>query len=335
MFDGTIVHQVSSKRTLFLLLCFGFISSTVAVAPVRMSRAAQRRRQQYQSDKALEKIESNNSNRRLLKHVKKLPHPHPRHSHNNTNSCLDYTCDELEAAWTFAGDIPDCPGLNCNFNSGSGGSGSGGSGGGGSSSDDDGSGGDDVTQDEGTDDANGDDTTEGDDTEGDDAAEGDDAEGDDAYEGDDEKDNAVLDFDITNCTTYSEYWLWDLALTCENSSNLTNCECTSAAVLMSQGYFSCPDGDNYPYCPSGCKICETCLTLLGCPKTRPTGIPDGFSMNLLLYILAAVAGILLGIIAMVVHQKDQPEKPLEENLVDPNAPGAANSDDNVWLAPVS
>eukprot|EP00552_Chaetoceros_brevis_P002229 CAMPEP_0197742660 /NCGR_PEP_ID=MMETSP1435-20131217/32083_1 /TAXON_ID=426625 /ORGANISM="Chaetoceros brevis, Strain CCMP164" /LENGTH=52 /DNA_ID=CAMNT_0043333265 /DNA_START=66 /DNA_END=227 /DNA_ORIENTATION=+ len=52
-------------------------------------------------------------------------------------------------------------------------------------------------------------------------------------------------------------------------------------------------------------------------------------MSLLVYILAGVAGVLLGVIAMMVHKNGEPAKPLEENLV------AGNSDDNVWLAPVS
>jgi len=177
----------------------------------------------------------------------------------------------------------------------------------------------------GGDDASGDDATVND--EGGDDLDG--TENDDAFADDDTIDRSY-DFDLGNCTSYSDYWLWDLALTCDNSQNLTNCECTSAALLMSDGEFGCPDGDEAPYCPSSCKICDTCLTLLGCPETRPN-VPTGgdFNMSLLVYILAGVAGVLLGVIAMMVHKNGEPAKPLEENLV------AGNSDDNVWLAPVS
>ena len=101
---------------------------------------------------------------------------------------------------------------------------------------------------------------------------------------------------------------------------------------MSVGRLSCPDGDEAPYCPANCKICETCLTLLGCPETRPNppGYPGGpFDLRFLAFLLAAIAGVLLGVIAMMVHKNGEAAKPLEENLV------AGNSDDNVWLAPVS
>lgn len=56
-------------------------------------------------------------------------------------------------------------------------------------------------------------------------------------------------------------------------------------------------------------------------------------MSMWAYIIAAVAGILLGVAAMMVHSKKE-EKPLEENLVDGAVPPAGDQD-NVWLAPVS
>merc|ERR1719343_331897 len=35
-------------------------------------------------------------------------------------------------------------------------------------------------------------------------------------------------FDISTCETYSNVWLWDLALTCEDLSTLEGCKCTFA-----------------------------------------------------------------------------------------------------------
>jgi len=143
----------------------------------------------------------------------------------------------------------------------------------------------------------------------------------------------ITEFDLQNCTSFNNYWLWDLALTCDSQYNLTSCECTSAAILMSKGLLQCPEGtEEAPYCPDNCDICDTCLTLLGCAETKPPRNPfrTRFDMSLMLYILAAVAGVLLGVIAVTVHSRKNHEKSLEENLVD-----GSSGDEPVWLAPVS
>ena len=129
--------------------------------------------------------------------------------------------------------------------------------------------------------------------------------------------------------------MWDLNLSCQNSTNYEGCECTTAAMMLESGNLQCPDGtDDNPYCPRGCSICETCLTLLGCAETRPENpIRKIFDMNLWWYLLAAILGILLGIIAMSVHKKSQAAKPLQQSLVDGATTPAG--DDNVWLAPVT
>ncbi len=125
--------------------------------------------------------------------------------------------------------------------------------------------------------------------------------------------------------------MWDLNLSCQNSTDYYDCECTSAAMLLESGDLQCPDGsDDAPYCPSGCSICDTCLTLLGCAETRPESpLRGGLNMDILWYALAAALGIILGMIAMSIHkQSDQEqEKPLEENLVE--------DEDQVWLAPIN
>ena len=141
---------------------------------------------------------------------------------------------------------------------------------------------------------------------------------------------------IARHTLNSEYWLWDLALSCDqDASNATNCECTSAAIRLQNGDLQCPNGtDAAPYCPDDCDLCDTCLTLLGCAETKPPGSPfrPKFNMSMLVYLLAALAGVLLGVIGFMVHSKK--EQPLKEGLVSGEVPPAGD-EDNVWLAPVS
>jgi hypothetical protein len=134
-------------------------------------------------------------------------------------------------------------------------------------------------------------------------------------------------FNVSRCDTYSNYWLWDLALSCESSQNLTSCECTTAAQLMNDGDLSCPDGtDENPYCPYDCEICDTCMQLLGCQNTKPNNATRSIvRWNMLIYILAAVGAIMLGVVAIILHKRGGKREPLLGN----------ENDDNVWLAPVS
>ena len=130
-------------------------------------------------------------------------------------------------------------------------------------------------------------------------------------------------------------------MSCEDSSSSSyeNCECTTAAMMFEEGTLQCPDGsDDAPYCPSDCNVCDTCLSLLGCTETRP-GSPIGtFDPNLMWMVIAALSGIILGLIAMTVHRRDV--KDLEENLMEGEVGDAAvapnaRGENNVWLAPMS
>jgi hypothetical protein len=134
-------------------------------------------------------------------------------------------------------------------------------------------------------------------------------------------------FNVSRCETYSNYWLWDLALSCESSQNLTACECTTAAQLMDDGELSCPDGsDENPYCPNDCEICDTCMQMLGCQNTKPNNATRStVKWNMLIYIIAAVGAIMLGVVAVILHHRGDKREPLLAN----------ENDDNVWLAPVS
>jgi hypothetical protein len=69
------------------------------------------------------------------------------------------------------------------------------------------------------------------------------------------------DFDIKQCDTYQNLWLWDLSLTCESEDSLDSCRCVFAEELRSVGLLKCADA---VMCPSSCPICSTCLQLLGC-----------------------------------------------------------------------
>jgi len=70
-------------------------------------------------------------------------------------------------------------------------------------------------------------------------------------------------FDIKNCGSYSDKWLFELSETC--GENLNRCRCQSAKKLVETGQIKCTnDGNSPPMCPSDCVVCTTCLTLLGC-----------------------------------------------------------------------
>lgn len=72
--------------------------------------------------------------------------------------------------------------------------------------------------------------------------------------------NPLRYFNISDCGTFSNIWLWDLALTCESSDfSLEGCECTSANTLNQYGDFGCFDA-----CPDNCPVCGTCKKFLGC-----------------------------------------------------------------------
>lgn len=138
---------------------------------------------------------------------------------------------------------------------------------------------------------------------------------------------------INECSTFEDYWIWDLALTCQDSASLENCQCATAEGLMALGSLYCPDGsDDNPYCPPDCQICETCLRLIGCDEeSHPTMESIHVAKNAFHFALAVLAGVILGMATMLIHQhvKDLNQRePLEETLM-PEMP-----DENIWLAPM-
>ncbi|KAL3797397.1 hypothetical protein HJC23_010523 [Cyclotella cryptica] len=125
-------------------------------------------------------------------------------------------------------------------------------------------------------------------------------------------------FDLSDCGSYSNLWMWDLALSCDNSTSLHNCKCTSAEILFQYGTLECPDGSSgAPSCPSSCPVCNTCMDLIGCVTKSPGGkrIPVNIPVNLertvnrtlpiALGVAAGVASLLAGAAAHRYKNRNQ------------------------------
>ncbi|KAL7519984.1 hypothetical protein ACHAWX_004740 [Stephanocyclus meneghinianus] len=123
-------------------------------------------------------------------------------------------------------------------------------------------------------------------------------------------DSPLVYFNISDCGSYSNLWMWDLALSCDNSTSFHNCKCISAEILFQYGTLECPGGSSgAPSCPSGCPVCNTCMDLLGCVtkipggKRTPVNIPVNLertvnrTLPLVLGIAAGVASLLAGVAA--------------------------------------
>lgn len=139
-------------------------------------------------------------------------------------------------------------------------------------------------------------------------------------------------FDLTDCGSYSNLWLWDLALSCDNSTSLENCQCKSTEILFQYGTLQCPDGSSEaPYCPSNCPVCLTCMSLMGCidkvpfAKRIPVNIPVSLdrTINRALPIALGVAAAIVTLLAGVAAHKhkslqDKGKSPgtLDSSLVD-------------------
>lgn len=116
-------------------------------------------------------------------------------------------------------------------------------------------------------------------------------------------------FNISECGTYSNIWVWDLALTCENSdvTSLESCACTSADILYQYGEVDCPGSDS-PSCPDNCPVCNTCMLLLGCSpedvqgaQRLPTQLQQEMTkaLPIAIGVAAAVATLVAGV---AIHQ---------------------------------
>ena len=125
--------------------------------------------------------------------------------------------------------------------------------------------------------------------------------------------NPYADFNITQCDTYSNLWLWDLSLTCQNENSLANCSCPFASHLMAAGKLSCSDARN---CPTNCKICFTCMQLLGCAVSKASGSTAMVRTSSYIYILEGVAGFLLfSVFAYIVLRSRRSSHGLDAHLM--------------------
>ncbi|KAL7536797.1 hypothetical protein ACHAXR_007397 [Thalassiosira sp. AJA248-18] len=138
-------------------------------------------------------------------------------------------------------------------------------------------------------------------------------EGDNEVGGDASLSNSLRYFNISDCGTYSHIWLWDLALTCENSTSLESCECTSASILYQYGELDCPGTSGSPSCPVSCPACNTCMRLLGCSSDDVQGeqrVPKVLEQDMTralpiaLGITAAVTSLVLGVSIYQYKRRD-------------------------------
>ena len=75
-------------------------------------------------------------------------------------------------------------------------------------------------------------------------------------------------FDIEECQTFGHLWEWDIFLSCTDDDLGEDCSCTFAEVLLEKGTLSCEDALR---CPADCRICTTCLHLVGCSNVSASG----------------------------------------------------------------
>lgn len=67
-------------------------------------------------------------------------------------------------------------------------------------------------------------------------------------------------FDMTDCGSFSSIWMFDLAITCANSTSLDSCDCTAAKLHIFYGDIDCV----FDECPANCHVCDMCMKLTGC-----------------------------------------------------------------------
>lgn len=148
--------------------------------------------------------------------------------------------------------------------------------------------------------------------------------------------DAYSEFDITECDTYANLWMWDLSLTCDDADTFDNCECTFAEDLMEDGYLSCSD---IAMCPQNCDICSKCLKIAGCIAVSVGGVTitsDSFPYYVLAIVVTAVVG------ATVAYTKVRQERngnDLDAHLMEDDARGVTPhfgggcNESQSWLVP--
>jgi len=134
----------------------------------------------------------------------------------------------------------------------------------------------------------------------------------------DESPNPLHLFDMTDCGTFSALWMWDLALTCSNSTSLDSCSCTAAKIHIQYGDIDCMNDE----CPPDCPVCDMCMKLSGCvPNTelhRGADIDGGNTDAVpiaFIGLTAAFFGIQLVLFKVYWGSRTQPGGTLESQLL--------------------
>ena len=187
-----------------------------------------------------------------------------------------------------------------------------------------------------------------------------------SYDNDDDDDD---EFDIKQCTDYSNAWLWELTLTCDpdNLDTLLNCECPTAEALLESGDIKCakkPSDKNA--CPSDCEVCQTCMIIIGCDDIydiNTVSLSAAAKFGLATVVLSSV-GVSAALAANFFNDKNNRKtmgaaSSLPAHLIDMagsnpvgiemanahrayrqanqglNGGGLESQEDGVWLAPLS
>jgi hypothetical protein len=321
------IHAVNRIWRLVLLLAIASTPSAAAITRKSQSRV--------RGSKGLETVEEEIQYHRALKG--------PGGKGNRLSSyigCLGLDSSEMDSSWIFPGDVKGCKYTHHTGGDDDGSSGGGGdddSSGGGGGDDDNGGGGNDDGVDEGGNDDDKDGRNSGEDEEVSEEdfenSNGDDDGGDDGDGGDYDP---YEDFDIEQCDTFENLWIWDLSLTCDGEEDLSSCECVFAEELLGLELLSCEDAS---LCPAECPICSTCMQLMGC-TTVTTGIKSGRTSNTVFVLAAGIGLVVFGLIYFVARRNrgnsDLATHLMEDEEIDQpeDFPGSLDDDaPTVWLAP--
>jgi hypothetical protein len=135
----------------------------------------------------------------------------------------------------------------------------------------------------------------------------------------DEIPNPLHYFDMNDCGSFSALWIFDLALTCTNSSSFDSCSCTAAKIHILYGDIDCL----HDSCPEDCHVCDMCMKLTGCvQETTLTGEEDIVNDSLevvpiaFIGLAAALFGIQLVLFKMYWGRRAQPGDTLGSQLMD-------------------
>ena len=131
--------------------------------------------------------------------------------------------------------------------------------------------------------------------------------------------NPLHFFDMQDCGTFAALWMWDLALTCQNSTSLVNCSCTAAKIHITYGEIECMNDE----CPSNCPVCDMCMRLSECGPNKELQRGAAFETDTtevvpiaFIGLTAALFGIQLVLFKVYWGRRTQPGGILGSQLMD-------------------